>query len=53
MSPKPDRDKRFEPQKAHTPNKLGEVGFEPTSLAARDFKSLEYTVPPLAPKSEA
>jgi hypothetical protein len=27
---------------------VGEVGFEPTSLAAKDFKSFVYTVPPLA-----
>ena len=53
MSPKLDRDKRFEPQRPASLNTLGEVGFEPTSLAARDFKSLEYTVPPLAPNSEA
>ena len=32
---------------------VGEEGFEPSSLAARDFKSLVYTIPPLALKVEA
>ncbi len=29
-------------------NLVGEVGFEPTCLAAADFKSAAYAVPPLA-----